>query len=119
MADKVQVKEPIWVMVCGSSLNMAGIAASLSAEPSLNVVYINPHSPTTEINLKEIHSAVIVFDLSELPAALDVSLLREMSSALLIGLEPSSDEILVLSSRLVQASSTADFIRMIQSNFKP
>jgi hypothetical protein len=47
-------------------------------------------------------------------AGLDIAILRERPGLLLIGVDPSSDELLVLSSRPHQALSVADLVEVMQ-----
>jgi hypothetical protein len=101
------------VVVYGSSLQMAGIAASLKANPNLEVVCISPRSPNARQSLSELKPAAIAFDLCDPPASVDVTLLRQQPGVLLIGVDPASDEILLLSSRPVQALSVADLVNAI------
>ena len=58
--------------------------------------------------------AAIVFDLSDPSASMDVTLLRHKPGVQLIGVDPGSDEILVLSGRPQQALSVADLVHVIQ-----
>src|SRR5512136_2163052 len=86
------------VAVYGNSLNIAGIVASLKADTTLEVVCVNPDAPNARQSLDENDLAAIVFDLSDPPLRLDVALLRGRPSLLLIGVDPSWNEMLVLSS---------------------
>lgn len=102
------------VVVYGNSLHMAGIAASLKANQSLEVVCVDTHSPTARQTLTELNPAAIAFDLSDPPASLDVTLLRQKPGMQLIGIDPASDEILVLSGYQQQALSVSDLVHVIQ-----
>ena len=101
------------VAVIGNSLTMAGIAASLKADTTLKVVCASPDSPTAWDSLDENYLAAIVFDLTDPSIKLDVAVLRNWPSLLLIGVDPSKDEILVLSSRPAQMFGMADLVGMI------
>ncbi len=101
------------VAVYGNSLNMAGIIASLKADTTVEVVCVNLDSPDARQSLDENDPAVIVFDLSDPQLSLGFTLLRDRPSLLLIGVDPSRDEMLVLSSHPAQALSMADLIRVI------
>ncbi len=92
---------------------MAGIAVSLKADPSLEVVCIDPHSPTARQSLSELNPAAIAFDMVDPPPNLDVALLHEQPGLLLIGVDPSSNELLILSGRPQQAMSVSDLIAVI------
>lgn len=109
---RCMVAEQKQVVVYGCSLSVAGIAASLTAEAGLTVVWVDPNAPMARQRLDELHPAVIVFDLSD--RALDLYItLRERPELLLIGVDPSSDELLVLSSRPAEALSMADLVDVI------
>jgi hypothetical protein len=108
------VAERTRVVVYGSSLSMAGIAASLRAEAGLEVVCVDPHAPTVRPSLGEIDPAAIAFDLNDPSPGLDITLMRERPGMLLIGVDPSSDELLVLSCCSARALSVADLVRVIR-----
>jgi hypothetical protein len=101
------------VAVYGNSLNMAGIVASLKVDASLEVLWINFDSLNSQQSLDLNDLAAIVFDLSDPPLRLDFSLLRDRMGLLLIGVDPSRDEMLVLSSHPAQALSVADLVSVI------
>ena len=98
----------------GNSLNMAGIVASLKADTILEVLCINLDSPDASQSLDENDLAAIVFDLGDPPLRLDITLLRDLPGLLLIGVDPSRDEMLVLSSQPEQALSVADLVKVIR-----
>ena len=103
------------VVVYGSSLNMATVAASLKADQGLEIICVDPHSPNARQYLRELNPAVIAFDLNDPPQTMGAILLRERQDVLLIGVDPTNDEILVLSSRPQQARSASDLITVIQN----
>ncbi len=108
------------VAVDGNSLNMAGIIASLKADVTLEVLCVNLDYPNARQSLDENDPAAVVFDLSDPPLRLDVTLLRDRPGLLLIGVDPSRDEMLVLSSHPAQALSMADLVGVIhQKEFPP
>jgi len=101
------------VVVYGTSLNMAVIAASLRSDVNLEVISIDSKSPTSQQYLNEIDLAAIIFDLNDLSHGLNLSLLRDRPDLLLIGVDPSKGEIRVFSSRSAQALSISDLIDVI------
>jgi hypothetical protein len=101
------------VAVYGKSLNMAVLVASLKADTTLEVLYVDLDSPNARQSLDENDIAVIVFDLSNPAHKLDVNVLRNRPDLLLIGVDPGNYEILVLSSRSMQAHSMADLVDVI------
>jgi len=102
------------VIVYGSSLNMAGVAVSLKADPGLEVVWVDPHSPNSRQTISELNPAAIAFDLNDPPSDVDIQLLRERPGVVLIGVDPDSNEMLVLSSRPQQALSMSDLVSVIR-----
>lgn len=107
------MEEQTRIVVCGRSLHMAGLAASLKAEPDLDVVCVDCVEPTSRPSLTELLPAVILFDLNDPTCSLDIALLRAWPGLLLIGVDPSTDELLLLSSQSAQALSVADLLGMI------
>jgi hypothetical protein len=108
------MEKPGRVVVYGNSLNMAGIVASLKSDPTLEVLCVNIDSPKTLQSVDENEITAIVFDLSDPPLRLDVTFLRDLPGILLIGVDFSSDEMLVLSSQPEQALSVADMVNVIR-----
>ncbi len=102
------------VVVYGNSLNMAGVVASLKADPTLEILCVNIDSPKTLETIDENDITAIIFDLGDPPLRLDVTLLRDLAGLLLIGVDFSSDEMLVLSSQPEQALSVADMVKVIR-----
>ncbi len=113
------MEKPRRVAVYGNSLNMAGIVASLKADPTLEVLCVNLDSPDARQSLDENDFAAIVFDLSDPPLRLGFTLLRDRPGLLLIGVDPSRDEMLVLSSHPAQALSMADLVDVIHQKEFP
>jgi hypothetical protein len=107
------------VVVYGNSLNMAGIVASLKADTTLEVLCVNLNSPNARQCLDENDLAAIVFDLSDPHLRLDVTLLRDRPGLLLIGVDSSSEEMLVLSSQPAKALSMADLVSVIHQKEFP
>jgi hypothetical protein len=101
------------VVIYGNSLHMAGIVASLKVDPSLDVLWLNLDSIDARQSLDENNLTAIVFDLSYPPVPLDITLLRYRPDLLLIGVDPSRDEMLILSSQPARALSIADLIDVI------
>jgi hypothetical protein len=102
------------VVVYGNSLNMAGIVASLKGQAALEVLCVDIDSPKAWQSVDENDITAIVFDLGNPPQRLDITLLRDLPGMLLIGVDPSRDEMLVLSSQPEQAVSVADMVEVIR-----
>lgn len=105
------MKPGIRVAVCGSSLHMASLAASLQAHPDV-VVLRMPGNPATLLPvLDELAPGVVALDLDETPGDLAMSLLRDRPGLVLVGVDPSSDKMLVLSGREERPVSVAELLQ--------
>ena len=89
------------------------LAASLKANPGVEVLRIPENVPTLLQELGELAPAVVAFDLGEMPGDLAISLLRDRSELTLIGVDPSSDRMLLLSGRQEQPVSAAELMQAI------
>ncbi len=101
------------VGLCGSSLYMAALAASLKQQPDVEVVPVEARDPAVLQCLDEVAPAAIAFDLLEVPSDLALALLRDRPGLLLIGVDPIRDELLVLSGYAAHAVTAADLMRVI------
>ena len=101
------------VAVCDNSLSMAGIVASLKEDPTLEVLSVNLDSSNARQSLGEKDLAAIFFDLSDPPPCLDITLVRDRPGLLLLGVDPSRDEILIISCHPAHALSIADLVNVI------
>lgn len=103
----------IRVAVCGRSLHMAALAASLQATRDVTISRIPANPAAMAQGLDELAPAAVAFDLGELPGDLAIALLRNRPDLILIGVDPSSDRILLLSGRQEQPVSAADLLEAI------
>ena len=103
----------IRVAVCGNSLYMAGLAASLKANPDVEVVRIPADPAALARGLDERALAAVAFDLGEMPGDLVVSLLRDRPELVLVGVDPSSDKMLLLSGHQERPVSAAELLQAI------
>ncbi len=103
------------VIVYGNTLSMAGIAASLKAEEGLKVICVDPQNSTVRQSLDELGPQAVIFDRSDPNTALDLALLREQPGLLLIGVDPSSDDALVLSGQLTRVLSAKDLASLVSA----
>ena len=92
---------------------MAGIAASLKAEASLEILCVGPCNPTTRQSLNELNPETIIFDCTQPHPELDLELLREQPGLLLVGVDSSCNDVLVLTgqrNRIVSVSELAQLL---------
>ena len=106
----------IRVAVCGSSLHMASLAASLQAHPDVAVMRIPASREALAQGLDQLAPALVAFDLSDMPGDFAISLLRDRPDLILIGVDPSSDRLLVLSGRQEQPTTAAELLQAITTS---
>jgi hypothetical protein len=102
------------VLVYGGSLNLAGLTACLKLDKGMDVFTLNPNDSHARQSLEEFDPATIIFDLTDPSTDLDLALLRNRPHTQLIGVDPSSDDVHVLSNHPVQALSVADLLDVIK-----
>lgn len=98
------------VLIYGRSLNLEGIGVSLKLDGNLDVIVIELGEQNC---LENLNPEVILFDLAEPPKELNLALLRKQPGVLLIGVEPSSNEVLVLSGQRNRVLSTDELVQLI------
>jgi len=107
------------VLIFGKSLNLAGIGACLKLEKDVTVEFIDPQDQDAKQYLAELNSDVILFDLGDPPNDLDLRLLRKQPDLLLIGVDPSSDEVLILKGQCSRVMSTGELSQLISNQTAP
>ena len=103
----------IRVAVCGSSLYMTALAASLQAHPDVAVLRIPANRAALSQSLDDLAPAVVALDLGEIPGDIAFSLLRDRPKLILIGVDPCSDRLLLLSGRQERPVSAAELLQAI------
>lgn len=101
------------VLVYGGSLNLAGLTACLKLDTGLEVLTLHPSDPQARQSLEEFNPETIIFDLTDPSTDVDLDLLKSRPNTLLIGVDPSSDHVLVLTgkrSRVVTANELAALV---------
>jgi hypothetical protein len=101
------------VVLYGSSLVVSAVGASLEECEGLELVRVDAGSADAPARLSALEPAAVVFDRVTTRPDFAMALLEQHPQALLIGVDPSSDRILVLSGREEQPASAADLVQMI------
>ena len=104
---------PPCVVIYGNSVFLAGIRADLKGRTWLQLVTVEPGSPDALRRIRELNPAVVLVDLAAAQPDVAISVLRDRPEIILIGVDPSSDKMLVLYSRQEQPLSAADLVQMI------
>ncbi len=96
----------------GDALILAGVQASLSAFPDLDIITLEELPAGWVAILHELHPSAVIFDLDGVQPDLPLAILRQ-SNLMLIGIDPSSAGTLVLSSHAAHALSADDLVNVI------
>jgi hypothetical protein len=102
------------LVLVGNSVFLAGIKAELERCLAFELVTLEAGQPGV-MNLIRLHEPrAVLFDLAMGQPDFVVPLLRDQPDLLLIGVDPSSNEMLVLSSHPAEALSISDLVEVIQ-----
>ena len=106
------------VVLYGNSVFLAGIKADLERKAheygtALQLVTIETGSPNVTGLIRASNPRAVLFDLAAEEPGFAATLLREQPGLLLIGVDPSRDELLVLSVRWRRALSLIDLADVI------
>ena len=101
------------VLVYGKCLNLAGVAACLKQEADLDVHLADPDCCSAKAVLDACDPETIIYDLSDPPTDLDLALLGDRPGTQLIGVDPSSDEVLVLTGKLRRAVTMGELAVLV------
>jgi hypothetical protein len=107
------------VLIFGKSLSLAGIGACLKLDKGLNVEFVDPQDLHALQCLADMNLDTILFDSGNPPNDLDLRLLRKQPDLLLIGLDPSSDEVLILKGQCSRVMSTGELSQLILNQTDP
>jgi hypothetical protein len=100
------------VVLYGQSVILGAVQASLRRDPQLEAVSLAP--PATVQELAAFAPDVILFDTDQGCSGPAFALLRTCPGLLLIGIDPASEQLLVLSSTARQALSIEDLVNVIE-----
>ena len=101
------------VLVYGGCLNLAGLTTCLKQDSGLEVLIVHPGDPNARQCLDAFNPETIIFDMTDPSTNVDLDLLKSRPHTLLIGVDPSSDHVLVLTgkrSRVVTANELAALV---------
>ena len=102
---------PRRTLVCGDSVALAGIAASLALDPDCQVA--GHGLPIRDEELRDLQPDVILFDLDAVPPAFVYNTSRALRGVLLIGIDLETNWALVWTERQAEGMSSRDLARVI------
>ena len=103
------------VVICGKSLLLSGIGASLERRTGLNVVWFNPALAGATERLNTLRPDVVVLDLAAASLDSAIALWKAQPHLLLIGVDLAKDQALVLSGQTSAVLSADDLVELIES----
>lgn len=106
--------KPRRVLVCGDSVALAGIAASLALDPDCQVA--GHGLPLRDEELRELQPDVIVFDLDAVPPAFVYTASRALRGVLLIGIDLETNRALVWNEQQAEGMCSQDLIDVIHGS---
>lgn len=98
----------------GNSVFLAGIKAELESRAVLELITIEIGRPDVTELIRTRRPRAVLFDLGTGPLDYVIQLLRGQPGLLLIGVDSSSNEMLVLSGHPQQALSISDLVEIIE-----
>ena len=101
------------VVLYGNSLFLAGIRAELVGHADFELLTVAADYPDAVGLIRELGAAAVVFDLAAAQPDFSVALLQDRPGLILIGVDPSSDQVLVLSGRQEQPASAAGLLQAL------
>jgi hypothetical protein len=97
-----------------NSLVVSSIGASLEGRAGLQVVRVDPALPGAMRRLSRLRPDIAIVDLSTAQSDLSISLVRQNPGLMVIGVGPSSKELLVLSGHTTGVLTTDDLVQLIE-----
>jgi hypothetical protein len=121
MAEPAGVEKVIGVRVlalCGESLLIEGIEASLQDREGVEIVRLNTSRPTAVQVPDKLSPDIIVFDLTPSQLSYVFTFLRTHTNVVLIGLDIDRDQALFLSGEWRKLPTVADLMQVVEARIQ-
>ncbi len=102
------------LVIFGNSVFLAGIKVQLEQVPAFELITLEAVQTEVVDRIRACQPQAVIFDLTMGYPDFALSLLHEQPGLLLLGVDPNSNELLVLSSHPQQALSVSDLVQIIQ-----
>ncbi len=99
------------VIICGDSLMLAGVQASLRLNPAFDVIV--QVLPITAQELQTLRPRAVIFDTQAVQPEFRYTIAQDLPGILLIGIDPGTNQALVWSGQQLLELSTQDLARVI------
>ena len=106
------MKERLKVLLYGDTLVLAALQASLAAHAEFDVTGLNGMAPN-EQTLCALRPNVILFDVEALQPPFHYALVEKLPGLLLVGIDASTNRVLIWSGQQLQELSTGDLVEVI------
>ena len=104
------------IVLVGDSLLMDGVAASIADCPKIEVEQIDPAYGDLKQHVESLVPDLIVFELNSPEATSILSLLKKLSGILLIGIDLTSNQVMVVNSQQQLTQTMKDLHRLLQES---
>lgn len=101
------------LVLYGNSVFLAGIKTEFERYRDVELIAVEAACLDVTALIRARRPRAVIFDLTMVQPDFAIPLLREQPALLLIGVDPSSNEMLVLSSHPAQALSITDLLNVI------
>ena len=103
------------VLLCGNSLLISGLQASLGAVPELELQWVGPRPEDVQERIAAWQPQVLIIEAGLLKSAFSLSLLQDFPWLKLIGLEIEDNRLLVFSGVAALEPTPEDLLQAIQA----
>jgi len=121
LAEPIRVEEVVGVCLlalCGESLLIDSIEASLKDREGVEIVCLNTSWPSASQVLDKLSPDVIIFDLTPSQLSCVFTFLRTHTDVILIGLDIDHDQALFLSGEWRMLPTVADLMHVIETRIQ-
>ena len=106
------MKKRLRVLLCGDTLALAGLRASLATYKSLDVADFSGQVPSAEALLSQLPD-VVIYDAEAVERELCYTLMETLPELLLVSIDVSRDRLLMWSGQQLGELSTNDLVQVI------
>ena len=103
------------VLLCGKSLFISGLQATLEAAPGLDLQLVDPQPDRIRERIREWQPDILILEHELLNCQSFLSLLIDFPQLKLIGLDIEDNRLLVFSGHAAYAPTTVDLLKVIEA----
>ncbi len=103
------------VLLCGHSLFIAGLQASLEGMPGVELQRVEANTDRLQNRLSEWQPELLVLELDTLQHYLPLAMLKEYPHLILVGLDAESDRLLVLTGQSARPLTIDELLNVVSA----